>query len=304
MGKSYDLIILGTGPAGLSAGIYAARYGLKVLVLGKDIGGMINYTNLIENYPGFTGSGADLIGKLVQQAKKFGSEIIQSEVVNIKKDKEIFEVQTAKKEALRTKAIILALGTEKRKLNVKGENRLLGRGISYCAICDAPFFKDKVVSVIGGRNSAAQAALLLAKYAKKVYIIYRQEKLNCDAFLIKKVKQNKKIEVVYGSLPVKIKGTDVVEGLVIEQQGGQQNLPVEGIFIEIGSVPIISLAKKLGLKLDKEGYIGVDLNMGTNIKGIFAAGDITQSGLKQVVTAAAQGAQAASSVYKFLRERK
>jgi thioredoxin reductase (NADPH) len=304
MGKKYDLIVLGTGPAGLSAAIYAARYGLKVLILGKNHGGMINYSTLIENYPGFVGSGIELAKKFLEQAKRAGAEILEHEIVNIREDKGIFEVQSLKNEIFKAKAIILASGTEKRKLNIEGEDRFLGNGVSYCTICDAPLFKDKHVAVVGGRNSAAHATLLLAKYAKKVYIIYRKEKLNCDSFLAEQAKQNKKIEIVCNALPMKIGGKEIVTNLVIKQAGMQKNIKIDGIFIEVGSVPTTSLAKNLGLKLDSEGYILVDSEMRTNIKGIFAAGDITANSLKQIIVASAQGAIAAASAYKFLKDKK
>lgn len=301
--KKYDLIILGAGPAGLSAGIYASRYGLKVLILGKDAGGMMNYANIIENYPGFIGSGIDLSKKLVEQAKKAGSEIMQIEIVDVKKGKEAFEVKTAQNETFRSRAIIFALGTEKRKLNIEGEEKYLGKGVSYCATCDAPLFKDRVVAVVGGRNSAAHAALLLAKYAKKVFIIYRREKFNCDAFLVEAINQNKKIEAVYNAIPVKIEGRDAVSCLVIEQQGKHKKIGADGIFIEIGSVPTTSLAKNLGLNIDSEGYIMVDAEMKTSIEGIFAAGDVTSNTLKQIVVSAGSGALAAAAAYKFLKDK-
>lgn len=299
--KEYDLIILGAGPAGLSAGIYAARYGLRVLIIGKESGGMINYATLIENYPGFTGSGLELAKKFAEQAKCSGAEILQREIVNIKKGKE-FEVQTLKNEIFKARAIIISLGTEKRKLNIEGEEKFLGKGVSYCATCDAPLFKGKTVAVIGGRNSAAHATLLLSRHAKKVYVVYRQDKLNCDAFLTEQVKKDRKIEVICNAVPIKIEGNNAVENLVIEQQGKQKKIPVDGIFVEIGSVPVTSLAKNLGLKLDSERYIIVDTEMKTNVQGIFAAGDITSGSLKQVVVSAGAGAVAASSAYKFLKE--
>jgi thioredoxin reductase (NADPH) len=176
--------------------------------------------------------------------------------------------------------------------------------VSYCATCDAPFFKDKIVGVIGGRNSAAHAALLLAKYAKKVYIFYRQEKLNCDAFLVQHAKENKKIEIVCNALPVKIEGEDTVTKLIITQQKKEKKIQLDGIFVEIGSVPVTSIAKNLGVKLDDEGYILADAEMKTNVRGVFAAGDIVEGSLKQVVVAAGQGAVAAASAYKFLKEGK
>jgi len=301
--EMYDLIILGAGPAGLSAGIYAARYWLKTLVIGKDMGGMMNLASIIENYPGFSGSGIELGKKMAEQAKSAGAGILQKTVSNIRKNKN-FEIQTDKNEVFNANAVIITLGTEKRKLNIEGEEKFLGKGVSYCATCDAPLFKGKIVAVIGGRNSSAHAALLIAQYAKKVYVVYRQDKLNCDTFLITEIKKHKNIEVIYNSLPVRINGKDFVEELVISQQGREKMFNLDGIFVEIGSVPVTSLAKNLGLKLDEDGYIITNEEFGTNIPGIFAAGDIVKSSLKQMIVATGQGAVAAASVYKFLKSKK
>jgi thioredoxin reductase (NADPH) len=300
--KEYDVIVLGAGPGGLTAGIYASRYRLKVLILSKNLGGMMNYAEVVENYPGFTGSGMELAEKFTEQARKFGCEILQQGIVDIGKEKTgRFIVQTSENRTFKAKSIIIASGTERRKLHVKGEENLLGKGVSYCAICDAPLFKGKVVAVIGGRNSAAHAALLLAKYAVKVYIVYRRDKLRCDELLLEEVKKQNNIEVIYNALPSEIHGKDKVEKLVIEVRGKKQEMPLDGIFIEIGGVPITSLAEKVGIKIDDRGYIIVDKDMRTNVDGVFAAGDVTQNSLKQIITAAAEGAIAANSANRFLK---
>jgi thioredoxin reductase (NADPH) len=262
---------------------------------------MANYATSVENYPGFNGSGFELINKFAEQAKKTGVEILEREIVNIAKEKQ-FAIQTSRNEIITASAVIICLGTEKKKLNIRGEDKFLGSGVSYCATCDAAFFNGKIVSVIGGRNSAAQTALMLAMHAKKVYIIYRQDLLNCDDALLAKIKNSDNIKVLYKSIPLEIEGKDCVEKILIEQDGKKKELGVDGIFIEIGSVPASSIVKKIGLKTDKEGYIIADNEMKTNIKGVFAAGDIISTPFRQIISAAANGAMASFSAYKFLKE--
>lgn len=303
MEKNYDIVILGAGPAGLSSGLYAARYGLKTLVISRDTGGMMNMASLVENYPGFKGSGIELAMKMSEQAKKAGAEILQRTVSNITEQNDAFKIQTDKNEILNAKALIIALGTEKKKMNIEGEEKFLGTGVSYCATCDAPLFKGKSVAVVGGRNSAAHAALLLSRYAKKVFIVYRQGRLNCDTFLLDEINKNKSIEIIYNSVPARIKGKDSVSELVVSSEGSEKSIKIDGIFVEIGSVPLTSIAKNLGLKLDDEGYIVADDKMSTNVKGIYAAGDIVSGSLKQMIVASGYGAIAASSAYNFLKAK-
>lgn len=299
--EHYDVCILGGGPAGLTASLYSSRYGLHTALVTKDIGGMANLASKIENYPGFNGSGLELMQKFYEQAKNSGAEFLNSEVADLHKDKTGFIIELKNGKVVHSKTIILALGTEKRKLDVKGEEKFLGRGVSYCATCDAYFFKNKIVSVIGGRNSAAKAALILSKIAKKVYLIYRKDKLNCDAVECEKLDKERNIEIILDSVPVEIKGKDSVSELIIETKNKKKELKVQGIFIEIGAIPVSSITKKLEIKTDEEGYIIVDEKMSTNVKGVFAAGDTVKSKLKQVVISAAQGAIASYSAKEFLR---
>lgn len=305
MDDSYDVAIIGAGPAGLTAGIYSARYGLKTIVIGKNLGGMLNDTHKIENFPGFSGTGTELIKRISEQARECRAAILQNEIINIEKDEKQgkFVIRTAANKKVASKSLIIATGSEKKRLNVPGEEKFLGRGVSYCATCDAPFFKDKNVAVIGGRNSAAHTALLLAEHAKMVFVVYRQNSLNCDDILLKRINKNKKIDKEYNAVPVEIKGNEVVERLVIEKGNKKQEIVVDGVFVDIGSVPVTSLIKNFGIRLNENGFIIVDDSMATNVKGIFAAGDITSSQLKQVITAAAQGAIAANSAYKFLKDK-
>ncbi len=298
----YDIAILGIGPAGLTATIYGKRYNLNTITFGKSTGGMAAYAPFVENYPGFDPiSGIELTGKMQKQAEKLGAEIAMKEVVNISKEKDLFSIQTKDNNKIEAKTIIISLGTEKRKLNIPGESGFLGKGISYCAICDSMFFRDKNVIVIGGNDSAAKAALLLAEKSKKVYISYRKDELRCEKFLLERIKKNAKIEIINNSVPLEIKGSKKVEAIMLEKGGKKEEIKVDGIFVEIGSIPTTNLAKKLKIELNDEGYIKVNDKMETNAEGVFAAGDITASPLKQIITAASQGAIAASSAYAYIK---
>jgi len=309
MEKEYDVVVLGAGPGGMSAAIYASRYGLKTIVIGKEIGGMANYAHKIENYPGYEGSGSELMQKFYKQAMSFGAEFLNDDLINIRKEKG-FEVITSRKEKIRTKTIIIALGTQRKKLNVKGEDKFLGKGVSYCATCDGNFFRNKVVAVIGGGDAACRASELLAGIAKKVYMITRSEKDSCEVIMSRKLKEKKNFELLCFATPIEIKGNEVVEEIVVEVGRGERGIPklkgikVDGVFIEIGSLPISDVCKILKVKIDKEGYISVDKDeMTTNVPGIFAAGDVVRSKLKQVVIAAAQGAKAAKSAYDYISRK-
>jgi thioredoxin-disulfide reductase len=289
----YDLIVVGAGPAGFSAAIYAARYNLKTLILYKDMGGLIATSPNIENYAGFKSlTGIELIDKMKEQAESLGVELKQEEVIEIKKDLTIKTLNNA----YQSKAIVLALGSERRKLKIPGEQEFTGRGVAYCATCDAPFFKNKDVAVIGGGNASILAALLLTQYANKIYLIHNKEFV-AEPINLEKAKSNKKIEFIEANTKA-IKGKDFVSELVLDKK----SLKVQGVFIEVGSIPQSSLAKKLKLKLNKKNEILVDETQVTNVKGIFAAGDITQNNFKQVATAVGEGAKAAYFAYQYIQK--
>ncbi len=295
----HDLIILGAGPAGLSAGIYAARYGLKTIIIGEEIGGTANHAEILENFPGFTGKGKELMEKMAKQAKQHGAEILVDEILNIKKSGKEFIVKTEKKE-FTSKAVIFALGTEHKKLEIPGEKKYLGKGVSHCLDCDAPLFREKTVAVIGGGSAAISTAIVLGKYASKIYLLYRGDKLKAEKALIEKALKNKNIEIIYNSVPVEIKGNNIVSSIIVEENGKKKEHKVDGIFINAGKVPTPVLEKELGVKTDEQDYIIVDSEMKTGVEGVFAAGDSIKGKLKQIVTAAAQGAIAAKSAYDFL----
>ena len=298
----YDVIIIGSGFAGYTAAIYSARYNLKTLVIGKELGGMIVESSEINNYPGFQKiSGAELMNKLIEHAKGVGAEVVADEVLKAFKDKNVFKVETRQNKKYEAKTLILALGTKRRKLEVPGGLEFEGKGIHYCATCDAVFYKNKTVAVIGGSNSAAHAAQLLARFAKKVYIIYRGQSLRCEPAAHDKIKADKKTEILCGFNVKEVKGSQFVEKIMLDlPYKGRAELDVDGIFVELGGMPNSGLAKELGLELNKQGEIIVNAACETNIKGVFAAGDVINTPMRQGIVAAGQGAVAAGSAYKHL----
>ncbi|MEM7813937.1 MAG: FAD-dependent oxidoreductase [Candidatus Aenigmatarchaeota archaeon] len=301
---AWDLIIIGGGPGGLSAAIYAARFRLKTLVIAKELGGQVAYTHVIENYPGLGSvSGMECVQKFVEHAKMYKVPIKEEEALDVSKSGDLFSVRTnAATYSART--LLFATGTERRKLGVPGESRLTSKGVSYCAVCDGPLFRDKVVGVVGGSDAAAKEALFLARYAKKVYIIYRREKIRSEPVTTAQVEKEKKIEIIPNSVVAEIRGKDFVESAVLEDVNTKKRseLALEGLFIEIGGVPGSALAKRLGVALNERGEIVVDRGSQTNVPGVLAAGDVTDSEYKQVITAAAQGVVAAYSAYKFVKQ--
>lgn len=294
----YDLIIIGAGPAGLTAAIYALRYKLEVLVIGKLIGGAASEAYKVCNFPSYEKiKGFELVEKIVYQTKMLGIEIKTSEVYKINKNKEEFEVITSDGKYL-SKKIIIATGLTKNKLDIEKEGEFIGRGVSYCASCDAPLYKGKISAVIGGSDSALTTALLLTKFAKKVYIIYRREKFTtAEPIWREDVLKNKKIKVMFNSEIKELIGKDYLKAIKIKIEDKDKELKVDGLFVEIGSTPNDFLAKELKLKMD-ENYIHVDKKQSTSIKGVYAAGDVTNNPLKQIITACSEGAIAAYSVYK------
>lgn len=302
----YDVIIVGGGPAGLTAGIYATRRNLKALVITKNIGGQVTLTHKIENYPGFIEiTGTELAELFRQHAEALGVEIAMDEVIEIRKNAEKdFTIKTLYGMKYKAKAVILAIGREHRMLNVSGERELIGKGVSYCFTCDGPFFKDKVVAVIGGGNSAFRAAEYLSEIAKKVYLIHRRDKFRAEETLIERVKSKENVEFVLNTVVKEIIGKDKVEALKVENVKTRKEriINVNGIFIEIGHVVRRDLIEKLGLKTNEKGEIIVDKHCQTNIPGIFAAGDCTDIPEKQIVIAAGMGAIAALSAYKYIKD--
>jgi len=296
-GNTYDLIIVGGGPAGLTAAVYAGRYLLTTLVIGEIEGGTISEAYEVCNFPTYKSiSGMELAGKMVEQVRSLGVEVEYGRVEKIKKDDE-FSVETSDS-IHKAKKIILAVGRRKRLLNVKGEKEFLGKGVSYCATCDASFFRDSVVAVVGGSDAALTAALLLSEYARKVYIVYRKSKFfRAEPAWIKQVEEDEKIEPVFNSNIKEIKGLKSVGKIILESG---KKLDVNGVFIEIGYVPDTTLPEQLKIKMEN-GYVVVDEKQGTSVEGVYAAGDATNNPLKQAVTASAEGAIAATSAYEQIK---
>lgn len=299
MSEQYELAIIGTGPAGMNAAVYAARYKLKTLVLGEIMGGMAAEAHEICNLFGFSKiKGYELAMKIQEQATSLGIETKQEKAMQITKTNEGFEIKT-NENAYSAKKIILAMGTEKRKLEVKRENEMIGKGISYCATCDGTFYKNKTVGVVGGGNSALTAALMISEFANKVYIIYRQEKFfRAEPAWVEAVAKNPKIEPVFKANVTELIGEKKLESVRLDNG---QALKLDGLFIELGSDPNTALCQQLGVELET-GHIKTDKMQKTNVHGVYAAGDITNNVLKQIITAAAEGAIAATQIYSELRK--
>lgn len=293
----YDVIIIGSGPAGLSAAIYTTRYNLKTLVIGNTLG-LITEAHKVENWPGNKIiHGFDLMQNFKEHAESLGAEIIMENVKQIKKENH-FIVKTDSKE-FNSKSIILALGTEKRKLNLKNEDEYIGRGVSYCATCDGPFFKNKITAVVGGGDGAIMSAHMLAQHCKKVYLIAREEKLNAKPGEIDELKKLSNVEILLKTYVTELIGNNKLEKI----KTNNNEIILNGLFVEIGSTPSNLLTKQLSIDVTEHNYIKTNPDQSTNIEGIFAAGDITTNSnmMRQVITASAEGAIAANSVFKFVK---
>ena len=303
--KNWDLIIIGGGAAGLAAGIYAARSGLKTLILDEKLaGGTMADAPLIENYPGFqTVNGMELAQKMVAHCRKAGAEIHEFEKVvemNLKGDRKIIKTNKTTYEA---KAIIIASGSHYRELGVPGEKEFRGKGVSYCGICDGPLFKGKRILVVGGGNSAVITALYLADLASEVKIAHRREEFRAEEALVKALKAKGNVEILWSTEISEIKGEKLVNKVIVFNNKTKETkeLLVDGVFIQVGEDPNSQLAKEAGVAVDEDGYILVDIRQRTNIVGVYAAGDVTNHPVKQVGTAVGQGITAALEAYGFIR---
>ncbi len=292
----YDLVIIGSGPAGLTAAIYAARYKLKTLVLGQLHGGIASEAWEICNFPTYGRvKGFELMMKMIKQVEDLGVEIKNEEVIEVTKK---LVVKTNKNE-YEAKKIIIATGTERRTLGIKREKELLGKGISYCATCDGGFYKDKIAGVVGGSDAALTAALLLSRFAKKVYIFYRKnEFMKAEPAWVDEVKKEKKIEPVFNVNVEELIGEKKLEKVKLDNK---KEYELDGLFVEIGSVPNSKLAEQVGIKMN-DGYIVTDERMKTNVEGIFACGDVRETPLKQIITACSDGAIAANCAYENIQK--
>lgn len=302
---THDTIIIGGGAAGLSAAIYASRYLMKTVVLeGHDPGGETAIAWTIENYPGIPKiDGLDLITNMQTQAKTAGAEIISAAATAVTPIGHCFSVTSDHGKTYHAKTLILAQGSTRRRLGVPGEKELTGHGVSYCATCDAPLFRGKVIAIAGGGDAAVKGALLAAEYAKKIYLLARGDKLRAEPVNEQRLQATGKTAILFSSEVREVLGQTSVSGVKLSRPyRGSATLPLEGLFIEIGATPNTAIARTLGVALDPQGYIQVDKFMRTNVHGVYAAGDITDASgsFRQDVTAAAQGALAATSAYQDL----
>ncbi len=298
----YDVIIVGGGASGLTAAIYTTRRALKTLVISQDIGGQAATTDIIENYPGYESiTGPELMTKFHAQAEKSGAEFVFDEVKKVEKQGDFFSVQTTS-QAYKAKSVILAFGLSHRHLDVPGEERLIGKGVTYCATCDGPLFKGKKVAVIGGGNSGVSSALYLADIAEHVYLIGRNEKLKAEDVLVTQISTKKNIDTIYNATIEEVKGEEKVESLVIKTPTGTQIIPLEGVFVEIGYVVKADFIKGL-VDVDAQNQIVINSACETSVPGIFAAGDVTTVTYKQIVISAGEGCKAALQAYKYLQQK-
>ncbi len=311
MAENYDFLIIGAGVTGLSAAMYAARLGLKTLCLGTSssselpLGGVITTTDVVENYPGFIKlTGTELADKIREHAQSYDLVTLKEEnVESISRTKSGFTVKAGS--VYNAKTILFATGTKWRKLEVPGAVELENRGVAYCALCDAPLYKNKVVAVVGGSDSAAKDALLLAGHAKKVYIIYRKDKIRAEPINVKRIEQNKKIEIINNTNITQIIGTKKVDKVILDKSyNGSKELILDGVFVAIGHIFLSDLAKPLGVKLNDKGEIMIDHKTSeTNLPGIFAAGDVADKPFKQAITGVAEGCTAAYSAYEHITKQ-
>ncbi len=310
-GELFDVIVVGGGPAGLSAALYAARFALKVLVISEEVGGTLNNAGVIDDYIGIQDvPGPELAKRFESHIAKYGVPVLVDRVVRVERVGEHFEISSRGSGTFRAQSVIIAVGSLRRKLGVPGEDRLMGRGVSYCAPCDAPMFKGKEVAVVGGGNAALQGALLVASYASKVYLVHRRDSFRAFPVYVDLVRKNPKIELLLNSVVAEIGGTDRVEWIRVRNvlTNEEREVGVSGVVIEVGAEPPVEFLKSVGLELDEHGYVLARPGQKTNVEGVFAAGDCTGGPYKkkfdQVVTAVAEGAVAAYSAYEYLMSKR
>ncbi|MGG0753298.1 thioredoxin-disulfide reductase [Brevibacillus laterosporus] len=302
--KIYDVIIAGAGPAGMTAAVYTSRANMSTLMLERGIpGGQMANTEDIENFPGFTSIlGPDLSNKMFEHAQKFGAEYQYGDIKEIRDDNPYKIVVVGDKE-YKAKSIIVATGAEHRLLGAPGEKEYSGRGVSYCAVCDGAFFRNKELVVVGGGDSAVEEAIFLTRFATKVTIIHRRDEFRAQKIIQKRAFENEKIHVIWDTVVKEIRGDNVVTGVLLEnvKTGEQTEYPTNGVFIYVGMDPLTEAVKNLGIT-NEGGYIPTDELMRTNVEGVFAAGDVREKLLRQVVTATGDGSIAAQNAQVYVEE--
>lgn len=306
--KIYDTIIIGAGVTGYATAMYAGRLGLKTVVIGAEPGGTITKTNMVENYPGFIKlTGQELADNLKNHALDYKEfvEIKDVMVTKINKKDDVFEVLMREKNIV-GKTIIYATGSKWRELKVPGHDEYKNKGVHYCALCDAFFYRGKITAVVGGSDSAIKDALVMAEHAEKVYIIYRKEKIRAEPPNIKRVNNNSKIEIINNTNVVEIKGDETkgVTSVILDKEfNGSKELPLDGLFIAIGHLPLSELAREVGVELNQKNEIKINRKSETNIPGFFAAGDVVDTHFKQAITGVAEGVLAAYGAYEFINNK-
>lgn len=300
----YDVIVIGAASAGMPAAIYAKRFGLHVVVIGADVGGLLNESHKVENWPGDTAvNGRELMRRFKEHVESLGVEIKTEWVRSIAKDGDRFIV-TTDQGAIAGKSLILTLGSKHRHLGVPGEKELSSKGVSYCPTCDAAFFRGVPVAVIGGGDGAASAVNLLAEHASKVYVLVRKEQMRAEPINLKKLETNPKIEILYGTAPTEFIGDNLLTGVrLTKPHDGEEVLPVEGAFVMIGADPQTEMAAALGVALTPAKEIIIDDHSRTNVPFIYAAGDSANRPFKQAITGAAEGVIAAFSAYEDIKRK-
>lgn len=310
----YDVLIIGAGSAGMAAGIYSVRFGLKTLVLGKVVGGLLNESHNVENYPGYASiPGLDLMMKFKEHCDHLGVPIKEEWVTSVEKQhyddpkKTLYNVTTEDESggthSYAGRTLILGMGTKHRKLGAKNEEKLSGRGVSYCATCDAAFYKNMPVAIVGGGDSAAQAGDLVAQFASHVYMLVRKDKMRAEPINIKRLEQNPKVTILYNTEALEAIGEKALTGIRLSTpHNGSDILPVEGMFVEIGHDIQSELAATLGVALNDHGEIKIDAESQTNLRGVYAAGDVADRKYKQAITGVAEGVIAAFSAYSLLKK--
>ncbi|QXJ34665.1 thioredoxin-disulfide reductase [Saccharolobus shibatae] len=308
-GEKFDVIIVGLGPAAYGAALYTARYMLKTLVIGETPGGQLTEAGIVDDYLGLIEiQASDMIKVFNKHIEKYEVPVLLDIVEKIENRGDGFVLKTKRKGEFKADSVILGIGVKRRKLGVPGEQEFVGKGISYCSVCDAPLFKNRVVAVVGGGDSALEGAEILSGYSTKVYLIHRRDSFKAQPIYVETVKKKPNVEFVLNSVVKEIKGDKVVRQVVVEnlKTGEIKELNVNGVFVEIGFDPPTDFAKSNGIETDTNGYIKVDEWMRTSVPGIFAAGDCTSMwlGFRQVITSVAQGAVAATSAYRYVTEKK
>ncbi|MFX1264932.1 MAG: NAD(P)/FAD-dependent oxidoreductase [Promethearchaeota archaeon] len=301
----YDLVVIGSGVTGYSAAMYAARLDLSVAVIGDVDGGTITLTDDVANYPGFIQlTGKELADKLKEHALDYPVTIETGTVADVFRDSQDFFYVVTNNKTFLAKTVLFATGMKERELEVPGHDELRNKGVSYCALCDAPLFKDKIVAVIGGSDSAAKEALLLAKYCPKVYVIYRRAKIRPEPINARRIEADSGIEVITETNVTEVLGDSRVTGVRLDKpHNGSDVLELDGIFVAIGGIPYSELARKLGVETNEKGEITIDRSSRTNIEGVFAAGDVVDTEFKQAITGVAEGVHAAYQAYRYVNER-